>query len=54
MKWFYLAFLIWIFEIILFVSIIALPLCFWLRNNYLSFSSPFWWAGQKVYAEQFK
>lgn len=54
MKWFYLAFLIWIVEILLFVSIIAIPLCMWLRDSYLSFGNPFWWAGEKDYREQFK
>ena len=38
---YYLALLIWILEIIMFASIILLPVVVWLRDNYDAFKVPF-------------
>ena len=41
MIWYYLAFLTWILEIILFISIIGIPVVLYLRDNNDWFAQPF-------------
>jgi len=38
---YYLALLIWVLEIIMFASIVLLPLVVWLRDNFDAFKVPF-------------
>lgn len=48
MKWFYLALLTWIFEILLFVSIIGIPICMYLRYTSRWFAFPFEEASMRI------
>lgn len=41
MKWYYLAILIWILEILMFISIIFIPAVMYLRDYHWWFNSPF-------------
>lgn len=41
MKWYYLALLIWIAEILMFASIVLLPVAIYLRNNNDWWENPF-------------
>lgn len=41
MKWYFLAFLVWIIEILMFASIILIPFVMYLRNETEWFARPF-------------
>ena len=41
MRWYLLAFLVWIAEIIMFLTILLIPVCMWLRGNCFFFEKPF-------------
>lgn len=41
MKFYFLAFLIWILEIVMFASIVLIPVVMYLRDNYDWFERPF-------------
>jgi hypothetical protein len=41
MKWYFLAFLVWIIEILMFASIILIPFVMYLRNETEWFEHPF-------------
>lgn len=49
MKWYYLALLTWILKIILWVSIVGIPMEIYLRDNYEWFEDPFYEAFEKKY-----
>ena len=41
MKWYYLALLTWILEIIMFISIVLIPVCIYLRDSHDWWETPF-------------
>lgn len=44
MRFFILAFFIWVLEIIMFASVVFIPLCLHLRGRYIEFGEPFFCA----------
>lgn len=45
MRYYFLAFVIWILEIVMFATIILIPVAMYLRDSYVWFDAPFGQAG---------
>ena len=53
MKYYYLAFIIWISKILLWISIIGIPIDLYLTNNTNWFDEPFKEAGVRVFIKKY-
>lgn len=53
MKYYYLAFIIWIAKILLWISIIGIPTDMYLTNNTNWFDKPFKEAGKRVFIKKY-